>query len=127
VAAVAIGACIVEKHITLSRSDTGPDSAFSLEPLEFKATVDAIRIAEKALGTVRFGFSPHEESSRVFRRSLFVVENVKRGDCFTEKNVRAIRPGHGLHTRCLAEVLGSHAACDIERGTPLQWKLVDRQ
>ena len=125
VAAVALGACIIEKHITLSRSDPGPDSAFSLEPEEFKATVDAIRIAEKALGTVHFGFSPTEESSRVFRRSLFVVADVKRGEAFTSENVRAIRPGHGLHTRYLAEILGQTAACDIERGTPLSWELVD--
>lgn len=127
VAAVTLGACIIEKHITLSRSEYGPDSAFSLEPHEFKATVDAIRTAEKALGTIHFGFSPHEESSRAFRRSLFVVQNVKRGDPFTETNLRSIRPGHGLHTRHLQEVLGRHATCDIERGTPLKWELVDRQ
>lgn len=127
VAAVALGACIIEKHITLSRSDPGPDSAFSLEPDEFKATVHAIRTAEKALGTVHYGFSSHEESSRVFRRSLFVVERVKRGDFFTENNVRAIRPGHGLHTRHLPDVLGRHAACDIEPGTPLKWELVEKQ
>ncbi len=127
VAAVALGACIIEKHITLSRTDPGPDSAFSLEPDEFKATVDAIRVAEKAMGDVRFGFSAHEESSRVFRRSLFVVEDVKRGAVFTGENVRSIRPGHGLHTRYLREVLGRRAACDIERGTPLTWDLVERQ
>jgi N-acetylneuraminate synthase len=125
VAAIALGACIIEKHITLSRANPGPDSAFSLEPEEFKATVDAIRIAEKALGTVHFGFSPNEESSRVFRRSLFVVADVKRGEAFTSENVRAIRPGHGLHTRHLPEILGQIAACDIERGTPLSWELVD--
>jgi pseudaminic acid synthase len=125
VAAVALGACIIEKHITLSRSDPGPDSAFSLEPEEFKATVDAIRIVEKALGTVHFGLSPNEEGSRIFRRSLFVVANVKRGEAFTSSNVRAIRPGHGLHTRHLPEILGLTAACDIERGTPLSWDLVD--
>ena len=125
VAAVALGACIIEKHITLSRSEPGPDSAFSLEPEEFKATVDAIRIAEKALGTVHFGFSPNEETSRVFRRSLFVVADMKRGEAFTSENIRAIRPGHGLHTRYLAEVIGHAAACDIERGTPLSWDLVD--
>ncbi|HXJ90006.1 MAG TPA: pseudaminic acid synthase [Candidatus Binatia bacterium] len=127
VAAVALGACIIEKHITLSRSEPGPDSAFSLEPHEFKATVDAIRVAEKALGEVHFGLSAHEESSRVFRRSLFVIEDVKRGDTFTLQNVRAIRPGHGLHTRYLHEVLGRRAACDIERGTPLSWDLVEPQ
>jgi N-acetylneuraminate synthase len=125
VAAVALGACIIEKHISLSRANPGPDSAFSLEPEEFKATVGAIRTAEKALGTVHFGFSPSEESSRAFRRSLFVVADVKRGEAFTSENVRAIRPGHGLHTRHLPEILGQIAACDIERGTPLSWELVD--
>ncbi|HVN19618.1 MAG TPA: pseudaminic acid synthase [Dongiaceae bacterium] len=127
VAAVAVGACIIEKHITLSRAEPGPDSAFSLEPDEFKETVDAIRVAEKALGEVHFGFSPHEESSRIYRRSLFVVEDVRRGDLLTMKNVRSIRPGHGLHTRHLQQVLGQRAACDIQRGTPLSWDLVERQ
>jgi N-acetylneuraminate synthase len=125
VAAVALGACIIEKHITLSRAVPGPDSAFSLEPQEFKAMVDAVRTTEKALGKVHFGVSDKEASSRIFRRSLFVVQNVKRGDLLTEENVRSIRPGHGLHTRHLSEVLGRHAACDIERGTPLRWNLVD--
>src|SRR5579863_1008899 len=95
VAAVALGACIIEKHLTLSRSEPGPDSAFSLEPQEFKAMVDAVRVAEKALGKVHFGCSAREESSRVFRRSLFVVQDVKRGEPFTAENVRSIRPGHG--------------------------------
>ncbi len=124
VAAVALGACIIEKHLTLSRLEPGPDSAFSLEPHEFKAMVDAVRVTEKALGKVYFGCSPKEASSRVFRRSLFVVQDVKRGDLFTAENVRSIRPAHGLHTRHLAEVLGRRAACDIERGTPLSWELV---
>jgi N-acetylneuraminate synthase len=124
VAAVALGACIVEKHITLSRSVEGPDSAFSLEPQEFKAMVEAVRVTERALGEVHFGVSPQEEASRVFRRSLFVVENVKRDDVFNAENVRSIRPGHGLHTRYLPEILGKRAACDIERGTPLSWNLV---
>ena len=99
VMAVALGACIVEKHLTLSRSEPGPDSAFSLEPHEFKAMVDAVRIAEKALGKVHFGSSAKEANSRVFRRSLFVVQDVKRGDLFTAENIRSIRPGHGMHTR----------------------------
>jgi N-acetylneuraminate synthase len=127
VVAVALGACIIEKHLTLSRSEPGPDSAFSLEPHEFKAMVDAVRVAEKALGTIHFGASAKETTSRVFRRSLFVVQNVKRGELFTTENIRSIRPGYGLHTRYLTEVLGRHAACDIERGTPLGWDLVDRQ
>ena len=125
VAAVALGACIIEKHLTLSRSEPGPDSAFSLEPQEFKAMVDAVRVAEKALGAVNFGIGTKEANSRVFRRSLFVVQDVKRGEVFTEENIRSIRPGHGLHTRHLPEVLGQNAARDIERGTPLSWDLVN--
>jgi len=127
VAAAALGACIIEKHITLSRSDGGPDSAFSLEPHEFKAMIDAVRVAEKALGEVHFGVSEKEVASRLFRRSLFVVKEVKCGDAFTSENVRSIRPGHGLHTRHLEEVLGRRATRDIERGTPLSWELVDQQ
>ncbi len=126
VAAVALGACIIEKHLTLSRATPGPDSAFSLEPQEFKAVVDAVRTAEKALGEVSFGVSGKEEASRAFRRSLFVVENVKKGETFTAENVRSIRPGHGLHPRHLVEVLGKRAARDTERGTPLSWELVIR-
>src|SRR3954465_6372468 len=125
VASVALGACIIEKHLTLARSDPGPDSAFSLEPHEFKAMVDAVRVEEKALGEVHFGCSANEASSRVFRRSLFVVQDMKRGDLFTPENVRSIRPGHGMHTRHLPEILGRHAAADIERGTPVTWELVE--
>jgi pseudaminic acid synthase len=126
VAAVALGACIIEKHLTLSRSTPGPDSVFSLEPHEFKAMVDAVRGAEKALGEVHFGLSKKEEASRVFRRSLFVVEDVKPGETFTAVNVRSIRPGHGLHPRHLGEVLGKRAAQGIKRGTPLRWEFVVR-
>jgi pseudaminic acid synthase len=124
-AAVALGACMVEKHMTLSRAVPGPDSEFSLEPHEFKAMVDAIRTAEKALGTVHYGVSAKESKSRIFRRSLFVVAGVKKGEVFTALNIRSIRPAHGLHTRYLDEVLGRRAACDIERGTPLSWELVE--
>jgi N-acetylneuraminate synthase len=123
VAAVALGACIIEKHFTLSRHTGGPDSAFSLEPEEFKALVDGVRIAERALGTIHYGLSPAEEKSRVFRRSLFVVEDVAAGEPFTPVNVRSIRPGHGLHPRHLGEVLGRRATGDICRGTPLEWSM----
>lgn len=126
VAAVALGACIIEKHICLSRVDGGPDSAFSLEPQEFKAMVDAVRVAENALGSVQFAPGVREASGLQFRRSLFVVENVKRGDVFSRSNVRSIRPADGLHPRHLNDVLGQRAACDIGRGTPLQWNLVVR-
>jgi pseudaminic acid synthase len=124
VAAVALGASIIEKHLTLSRAIPGPDSAFSLEPDEFKAMVDTVRTAEKALGAVYFGLSEKEQASRRFRRSLFVVEDVKQGQEFTRKNVRSIRPGNGLHTRHLEDVLGKRAVCNISRGTPLSWELV---
>ncbi|MGO9088650.1 MAG: pseudaminic acid synthase [Candidatus Sulfotelmatobacter sp.] len=124
VVAVALGACIIEKHLTLSRSEPGPDSAFSLEPQEFKEMVGAVRIAQKALEGVPFTIGPKEVGSRIFRRSLFVVHDVKQGEVLTAENVRSIRPAHGLHTRHLPQVLGRHAACDIERGTPLRWDLV---
>jgi pseudaminic acid synthase len=125
VAAVALGAAIVEKHITLSRSAPGPDSAFSLEPDEFKAMVTAIRATEKALGTAQFGPGPHEKSGLAFRRSLFVAADIKRGEQFTRKNVRAVRPSHGLHPRYYEDVLGRSAARDIEAGTPLEWEMIE--
>jgi len=124
VAAVTLGACIVEKHLTLSRAVPGPDSAFSLEPHEFKSMVDAVRTAERALGRVNYEVTPKETASRVFRRSLFVVKDIKTGEVFTEDNVRSIRPGYGLHTRHFEEVMGRVAASDIPRGTPLSWDLV---
>jgi pseudaminic acid synthase len=124
VAAVALGACIIEKHFTLSRSLKGPDSTFSLEPAEFKAMVKAVRVAEESLGEVHFGLTDSERSSRVFRRSLFVVQAVRQGETFSEENVRSIRPGHGLHTRHLPQIVGKRASRDIECGTPLSWDLV---
>jgi N-acetylneuraminate synthase len=123
-AAVALGACIVEKHFTLSRAEPGPDSTFSLEPPEFKAMVEAIRTAEKALGEVHYGLSDREASSRVFRRSLFIVQGIKAGEPFNERNVRSIRPGHGLPPKHLKEVLGRKASRDAAPGTPLSWELV---
>lgn len=124
VAAVALGAKIIEKHFILARADGGPDAAFSLEPHEFKDMVDAVRVAEQALGTVTYA-QEAESSSRAFRRSLFVVEDVAPGELLTEKNVRSIRPAGGLHTRHLDEVIGRRARVAIARGTPLQWPLID--
>jgi N-acetylneuraminate synthase len=124
VAGVTLGACIVEKHLTLSRNNSGPDCAFSLEPHEFKQMVEAIRTAEKALGTVNYEVTEREAGSRAFRRSLFVVQDIKAGDIFTEECVRSIRPAHGLSPKWLPEVLGRRAACDIKRGTPLSADLL---
>jgi len=121
VAAVALGACIIEKHFTVSREIPSADRAFSLEPREFRAMVDAVRMTEKALGMVHYGVDPAEEKSRVFRRSLFVVQDVKAGEPFTAENVRSIRPGHGLHTRYLDAIIGRRARQDVARGTPLDW------
>ena len=124
--AVSLGAVVVEKHLTLRRSDGGPDAGFSLEPTEFAAMVTAIREAEASLGGVRFGPSPGEEPSLAFRRSLFVVEDVVAGEAFTAANVRSIRPGGGLAPKHLSEVLGRRAAVAVERGTPLSWSVVER-
>jgi pseudaminic acid synthase len=124
VAAVSQGACIIEKHFTLDRSIPGPDSAFSAEPEEFKAMADAVRVAERALGEVRYGPRESEEAGRFFRRSLFVVKDMKAGDRFAKDNVRSIRPGHGLHTKYLENVMGRTAKRDIQRGSPLRWDLI---
>jgi len=123
VAAVALGACIVEKHFTLSRRMPGPDSAFSLEPQEFKAMVEAIRETEKALGRVCYEVSEHEKASRVFRRSLFAVEDIAEGELLTDKNIRSIRPGYGLPPKYFHEILGKKAWVNIRKGTPLHWDL----
>jgi pseudaminic acid synthase len=127
IASVAMGACVIEKHFCLSRGEPGPDSAFSLEPSEFRAMVDGVRTAERALGRPEYGVSAAEQASQVFRRSLFVVRDVKAGERFTRDSVRSIRPGNGLHTRHLEDVLGRHAERDIPRGTPLSWDLVKRK
>jgi len=126
VASVALGACLIEKHFILSRSKGGPDAAFSLEPAEFKTMVDAVREAEKALGSVQYGVEAEGSKSHRFRRSLFVVEDVKRGELFTHHNVRSIRPSDGLPPKYERDVLGRRAACDIPKGEPLRWEMILR-
>jgi pseudaminic acid synthase len=121
IAAVALGACIVEKHFTLSRNIPGPDSSFSLEPHEFKTMVNSVREIEKALGTVNYSVTEHEKASRVFRRSLFIIKDMKKGDIFSNENIRSIRPGHGLPPKYLDFVMGKHAQRDLKKGTPLQF------
>lgn len=124
VAAVALGASIIEKHFTLDRRDGGADSAFSMEPDEFASMVCDIRKVEHALGRICYDRTPQERKNLCFRRSLFVVQDVKAGEMFTESNVRSIRPGHGLAPKHLTEILGQRAAQDIRRGTPMAWNLV---
>ncbi len=124
VAAVALGARIIEKHFTLSRAEPGPDSSFSLEPHEFQQMVDAVRVAEQAVGDVSYALSEKEQASRLYRRSLFVTKPVRKGEKLTPENVRSIRPGHGLQPEHLQRVLDSVAAEDLEPGTPLDWRLL---
>ena len=125
VAAVALGAKMVEKHLTLSRADGGADAEFSMEPAEFKQMVDEIRIVEKALGKVTYELTEQQKRSREDGRSLFVVKDVKEGEAFTEENVRSIRPNFGLHTMYYEEVLGKKAKKDITKGTPLAWSQIE--
>jgi N-acetylneuraminate synthase len=124
VASVALGACLIEKHFILSRSEGGPDSAFSMEPEEFRQLVRDVRTAERALGIVDFRPGPDELKSRPYRRSLFVVEDVNQGEPFTSKNVRSIRPANGLPPKHIEQVLGRTAAAAVKRGTPLSWEHV---
>lgn len=122
--AVALGAKIVEKHLTLRREDGGPDSKFSMEPEEFKSMVDGIREMEKALGKVTYQLTEKQRNSREHSRSLFVVKDIKSGEKFTEENVRSIRPGFGMETKYIDDIIGREAKVDIEKGTPMSWDLI---
>lgn len=124
IAAAALGACIVEKHLIVSRRVASPDSAFSMEPAEFRRMVDSVRLVERSLGRVSYEPGPHERDTRRLRRSLFVVQDMNKGDEFTPQNVRRIRPGQGLLPREYERVLGRRAARDLSRGTPLAWEHV---
>lgn len=124
IAAVSLGATIVEKHMTLRRADGGPDAAFSLEPDEFKAMVEGCRTAWHALGKVNYAREESEKGSMVFRRSLYAVRDIAAGQVLTKDDVRSIRPGYGLPPKHLDAVIGRHAAKSIERGTPISWDLV---
>lgn len=123
--AIALGAKMVEKHLTLSRADGGPDGAFSMEPAEFKEMVDNIRILEKALGSPAYRLSETQKLEHNDSRSLFIVKDVAKGEIFTPENVRSIRPGCGLHTMYYEEILGRKASCPIRKGTPLSWNLIN--
>jgi len=124
VVAVTLGACLIEKHLTLRRGDGGVDSAFSLEPEEFRNLVREVRRAEAIIGSPGFGRGVAEEGSLVFRRSLYVIADVLEGEVFGPTNVKAIRPGHGLAPRHLEFVIGRRATHDAPRGTALTWDLV---
>ena len=121
ITSVALGGSIIEKHLTLSRTEEGPDSSFSLEPAEFAELVNAIRTTEKAMGDVNYGPTESDQNNLAFRRSLFAVQDIQPGEKFTHENVRSLRPGKGLEPVHLDKVLSATASQQIPRGTPLDW------
>ena len=125
VASVALGALMIEKHFTLSRADGGGDAAFSLEPDEMAQLVRECRAAALAMGEVRYEMAEQEKKSLQFRRSLYIAEDMRAGDVLTEKNLRRIRPGHGLSPKHYDALLGRQVKCDVKRGTPVSWALVE--
>lgn len=125
VAAVAMGGSIIEKHFCLSRGIKNPDASFSMEPQEFAAMVRDVRMAEKAVGTAKFGPSSAETGNLAFRRSVFVVKDIKAGEIFTPENIRVIRPSNGMAPKYYDTVLGKRAVEDLKRGTPLQMEMVE--
>lgn len=124
VAAVALGANVVEKHFCISRTIKNPDSKFSMEPEEFKKMVDDIRIAEKSIGTVFYNTTKGEEENKKFRKSIFVVEDIAAGETFTPQNIRVIRPGNGFPPKYYYDILGLKASRDIKKGEPLSFELL---
>jgi len=124
-AAVALGARFVEKHIILSREMGGPDAEFSMEPGEFSSMVKAIREVEEALGEVTYELTDKMKRSREFARSLYVSEDISKGDRLSEKNVRSVRPGFGLHPKHLKDIIGKTAKRSIKKGTALEWDMFE--
>lgn len=127
VASVALGASVIEKHFTLARADGGVDSAFSMEPEEFQALVREARLARQAMGGIQYGPTQAETASLAFRRSLYVVSDIEKGQVLTRENIRAIRPGFGLPPKYVDKVLGMRATRKLTRGTPLAWNLLTEQ
>ncbi len=123
-ASIALGAKVIEKHFTLSRADGGVDAPFSLEPDEMRTLVEESRRAWQALGRVSYGPTEKEKSSLIFRRSIYIAENMKAGDVFTRENIRVIRPGYGLPPKYFNLFLGKKVKADVEKGTPLTWDIV---
>lgn len=122
VASVALGASVIEKHFTLSRLDGGVDAEFSLEPKEMELLVDETNQAWESLGSIHYGLTKGERAEG--RRSLYIAKDMKKGDIFTEMNVRSIRPGKGLETKYLDVVIGRTAKTDLKKGTPLSWDIL---
>ncbi len=125
VAGVSLGAKIIEKHFTLSRKHRTADNFFSLEPDELKDLVDNIRVVEKAVGQIHYGLTKKEKASRIYRRSLFAVQDIRKGEKLTEHNVRSIRPAYGLDPEAIDEVLDKTASRHIRKGVPLRWDMIE--
>lgn len=124
VASVALGAVVIEKHFTLSRADGGVDDSFSMEPAEMKSLVEESERAFLAMGEVQYGIQEAEEKSLRYKRSIYVVEDIKKGEEFTKENIRVIRPGDGMKPKFFEKVLGKKARQDLKRGTPLSWEII---
>ncbi len=127
VVAVTLGARVVEKHMCLSRAIENPDSTFSMEPQEFAALVHDVHAARQTLGAAQYTLSEGEERSKLFRKSIFIAEDVKAGDILTERNLRVVRPSDGLHPRYYNELIGKRVTRDIQKGTPFEWSMVNRE
>lgn len=124
ICAVALGADVIEKHFTLSRKIKTEDNFFSIEPNELKELVENVRIVEKAIGKAQYKLTEDEKKSRIYRRSLFVVEDIKKGQVFSSENVKSIRPAYGLKPKYISRVLGKKVKRNIKKGTPLRWDLI---
>jgi pseudaminic acid synthase len=127
IAAVSLGASVVEKHLIVDRKAGGPDSKFSMEPYEFRLMTDSIREVERAIGTISYPTDTSTIPGREFSRSLFIVKNIKKGELLTEKNIRSIRPAYGIHPKYLKDILGKKVICDIEAGTPMDFHFIDNK
>ena len=124
--AVSLGARLIEKHFTLSRTLQTPDAFFSLEPAEFRLMAEKIRFVEKIIGTVKYGLTKGEKKNLVFRRSLFAVENIEDGGIISPKNVRSIRPGYGLSPKYFQEIIGRATTKRVKKGTPIDWSFIKK-
>ncbi len=125
IAAVALGAVVIEKHITLARAEGGPDAAFSLEPAEFRVLVDGVKTAQRAMGRADYGRTQSEAPNLKFRRSLYAVKDIAAGEVLSRENMRSIRPGYGLAPRHFDEILGKKTRRPVKRGTPISWDLLE--
>ena len=125
IAAVSLGACVIEKHFTLKRSDGGPDGSFSMEPHEFAMMVEDIRNVKKALGTVMYTLTEKQKKSRERGRSLYVSCDINKGDVFSQNNIRSVRPGYGLHPKYFERILGKRSKCNLKMGDALKWEYIE--